>query len=967
MKELFCEEKTENVNRYWMRLFPEKKKIEDIHDILNKLLGISVDSQGIFLKDDSFLHKFYAYDAGNRYLYIENKDKILPDNCDLWADALIDSIGLFNKEEKYKRILKNPSEFWDTVRLRIRRDIIGTSYRTLLFESNYKRENKDTTPIEYATFFSEYEELFRLCKERAEGYYRFITDILNDYLEDREKIKNRFGIKSGKIEKIDADMGDTHCGFKTVARVKFEESIVIYKPRDVSVDVAFNKLIKLVNGKWNMKYKLKYADVLDRGSHGWFEFINSVNDEVDSGKYFHMVGQLLFLLYMLNATDMHYENIIACNGEPYLVDLETIFTGGLFDYEKSDNKCAVLKVKEKIEQSVNRTGLLPLNIKIGERKLDVGGVTGKSDQVSPIRSIRIKDGSNGPEIEYYYPTIEGKNNIPKAVSDVTEFTPNIVEGFKDGYNNFLRHRKSGITAIEKVFADTKIRVVVKPTMLYGNLLSISLHPDYLRTPADRSILLSRVLLGKERNETIAVDEVEQMMDGQIPYYYMKFESNNLYEGMHDSAIFKCDVSPKEFWKVKLDSLNKEDMAAQIEIIRSSLFSIRKRKDAILLKSEKFENNKKAVLKEIEKRIASRSLTDDAQTERCYWGSSVQLVEDDNWNCTIDGIDMYDGNAGTALFYTVLYKKTGKEEYREKAAQTLAPVLVAIKESDEKFNTGFLKGVGGFLAVLYEMRGYCIPADKADEAIDAILAKEDLNSDEDDFVLGNAGYLAALSRAYNIEKSPKRKIKILEVAEKYADIITGRTCFEQSGFAHGINGIIPYVYRFYKLLRKPKYLEYVTAAIEYERTHYFIEKDEDWRCGTENGNYAYAWCHGSPGILLGKLMLAKLGYKDALLEKEMTAAKENLLKKGLGHGLCLCHGDLGNAMIYKAWAKEYGTVYDLKRLNKIEESLLGCLLEGTWDNEEKSCNRFNGLMIGLSGIGLFLATLDSETTLTDRLL
>ncbi|MBP5287424.1 MAG: hypothetical protein J6Z08_05955, partial [Elusimicrobiales bacterium] len=409
------------------------------------------------------------------------------------------------------------------------------------------------------------------------------------------------------------------------------------------------------------------------------------------------------------------------------------------------------------------------------------------------------------------------------------------------------------------------------------------------------------------------------------------------------------------------------MAAQIEIIRSSLFSIRKRNDAIHLKSVKPEHDKKRVLKEIEKRIAARSITDDAQTERCYWGSSVQLVEDDNWNCTIDGIDMYDGNAGTALFYTVLYKKTGKEEYREKAAQTIAPILAAIKESDEQFNTGFLKGVGGFLAVLYEMRGYCISVKKADEAIDAILAKEDLNSEEDDFVLGNAGYLAALSKAYSIEKSPKRKIKILEVAEKYADIITGRICFEQSGFAHGINGIIPYIYRFYKLLRKPEYLEYVISAIEYERIHYFNKKDEDWRCGMENGNYAYAWCHGSPGILLGKLMLAKQGFKDALLEKEMTVAKDNLLKKGLGHGLCLCHGDLGNAMIYKAWAKECGNIYDLKRLNKIEESLLGCLLDGTWDNEEKSCNRFNGLMIGLSGIGLFLATLGCETTLTDMLL
>ena len=42
-------------------------------------------------------------------------------------------------------------------------------------------------------------------------------------------------------------------------------------------------------------------------------------------RFYHRQGALLALLYVLDGTDMHYENLIAVGEQPVLVDVETLF------------------------------------------------------------------------------------------------------------------------------------------------------------------------------------------------------------------------------------------------------------------------------------------------------------------------------------------------------------------------------------------------------------------------------------------------------------------------------------------------------------------------------------------------------------------------------------------------------------------------------------------------------------------
>src|SRR5207247_8717689 len=77
-------------------------------------------------------------------------------------------------------------------------------------------------------------------------------------------------------------------------------------------------------------------------------------------RFYERQGGYLALLYALEATDFHFENLIASGEHPVLVDLEALFhprTGG------SDPGEPILELESHaLEHSVLRVGLLPQRV-----------------------------------------------------------------------------------------------------------------------------------------------------------------------------------------------------------------------------------------------------------------------------------------------------------------------------------------------------------------------------------------------------------------------------------------------------------------------------------------------------------------------------------------------------------------------------------------------------------------------------
>ena len=122
-----------------------------------------------------------------------------------------------------------------------------------------------------------------------------------------------------------------------------------------------------------------------------------------------------------------------------------------------------------------------------------------------------------------------------------------------------------------------------------------------------------------------------------------------------------------------------------------------------------------------------------------------------------------------------------------------------------------------------------------------------------------------------------------------------------------------------------------------------------------GTATFAWCHGAPGVGLGRLLC--LPYlDDAAVREEITAALEATLSRGFGTSHCLCHGDLGNLetllqaslrLREPRWEEETHRLA-ARVIDSMERS--GCLCGVPMAVEVP------GLMVGIAGIGYQLLRL-----------
>ena len=71
---------------------------------------------------------------------------------------------------------------------------------------------------------------------------------------------------------------------------------------------------------------MKSLKVINRSDYGWVEFVEQrpCLNQQEANHYFQRAGVTACLLYLLNGTDCHYENLIAHGEYPVLIDLETL-------------------------------------------------------------------------------------------------------------------------------------------------------------------------------------------------------------------------------------------------------------------------------------------------------------------------------------------------------------------------------------------------------------------------------------------------------------------------------------------------------------------------------------------------------------------------------------------------------------------------------------------------------------------
>ncbi|MEU2878008.1 DUF4135 domain-containing protein, partial [Streptomyces sp. NPDC007070] len=118
--------------------------------------------------------------------------------------------------------------------------------------------------------------------------------------------------------------GDVHRRGRRVAVLRFADgSRVVYKPRPLAADRHFGELVGWYSTRAGTPV-LRTPALLTRPDHGWSELIEArpCASPAELDRFYRRLGALLALAHVLDLTDLHHENLIACAGHPVLVDLD---------------------------------------------------------------------------------------------------------------------------------------------------------------------------------------------------------------------------------------------------------------------------------------------------------------------------------------------------------------------------------------------------------------------------------------------------------------------------------------------------------------------------------------------------------------------------------------------------------------------------------------------------------------------
>ncbi|WP_084467560.1 type 2 lanthipeptide synthetase LanM family protein [Actinokineospora inagensis] len=793
---------------------------------------------------------------------------------------------------------------------------VGIALRTLVAELGRARKGRtlrgDTPQDRFADFcrtldrddlFTRHPVLARLLAQAARQAVDSGRELTDRFAADRALITETLfdGVDPGDPVAVDTGRGDPHRGGRSVSILRFGDGRrLVYRPRPITLHAHFNDQVAWLGLRTSIAFRT--LRVLPRDGYGWLEFVAAepCADVVAADAFYRRLGALLALVYALDGTDMHYENLIACGDQPVLVDVETLFHPTL---PVNDDPATVA-----LARSVQRTALLPLVMFGDHGAVDISGMGGDAGAALPVDVVTWVDaGTDRMRLVRAPGVAAGRHNRPVfdgRTAEPADHGAALLAGFDTAYRAIVAHRDE-LFDLVRVCADDETRVITRPTRLYATLLDESTHPDVLRDPADRDRFfgtldeLSRddpLLLALVRHET------RELWAGDIPLFTTRPGSRDLWTdtGERLPGLLPCDGLTSV--RHKISAMGEIDRHDQRWLIRAALGS---RPGSVQHRAGATRRPAGTVVPPDPQRLltAACGVGDmilahaSVGAHRTNW-LGLELVDDRYWAVMSLGAGFSSGYTGVALFLAQLGKLTGGTRYLDAASAALRPVarlLALFAEEPELVRAvgpGGFHGLGGIAYALARMVALLgVDPDLVDSAVS-------LMPDCDEFAVvdGIAGAAAAMRAVHAETGSPEAA----RLAERYTTRLA-RIPLSGTGFARGSAGA-------------------------------------DWVLGVPprvRPGADMSWCSGIAGLVLGGA--------------DLLPGPEPL------QDMSLCHGELGvlDALVVLAARGRD----DARRLLAWRTGLL----LGTLDQRGPRCGTPGGvpspgLLTGLAGIGYGLLRL-----------
>lgn len=236
----------------------------------------------------------------------------------------------------------------------------------------------------------------------------------------------------------------------------------------------------------------------------------------------------------IGSSDLHYENFVVAAGRPVLIDHETIMSLGSAGIHETS--AAARKAWRLFETSVLATGSIPI------------WRTGPAGSEWSTNAVGWQEINARASLAPHFTNVNSDSmdvsrgdspNRQQTNVAITSQSPMAWEllktGLADGLHRATKH-SSDLHDIVATLRDIEVRVVVRDTRYYAELLNRGYFPQYSHDVLDRSLLfdrLARQMLTENRRPKdwgIVRAEHDAMLRGDIPKFATKAS---------DTAIREC--------------------------------------------------------------------------------------------------------------------------------------------------------------------------------------------------------------------------------------------------------------------------------------------------------------------------------------------------------------------------------------------------------------------------------------------
>jgi class II lanthipeptide synthase len=854
-------------------------------------------------------------------------------------------------------------------------------------------------PEEAAAVLERHPVLARQLVVRLRSWTEAGSELLHRLTADWGDILDAFAPagEPGPVVHVQSGAGDRHRGGRTVCLLTFASGWrLVYKPRPMAVAAHFQEMLGWMNER-GFTPELGRLRVLDRGEHGWMELATpkpcATREEVQ--RFYQRMGGYLCLLYAFDASDFHYENLIAAGEHPLLIDLESIVQPRPPAPTRMESEWLAT---DAISRSVLRVGLLPQRAWGGAGEgIDISGLGSPAGQLTPDHHPYWDHrGTDTMRLERRQIEMAGGSNQPTLAAspvEVTDHVSDVIDGFSRAYRLLVAHRgellaENGLLAR---MAGDEVRAILRPTRTYGLLLQESFHPFLLRDALERDRHFDHLWQGVAESsamEKVVAAERRDLLAGDIPLFGARLDSYDLLGagGEHWPGFF--ERSGLDLVRSRLADLGEADHSKQLWFIRASLAAHHvnlygpeavEPPLGVAAAGEADGGRLIEAAAAVGDRLEALALRSNGDAT---W-IGMRSHQGRDWRLTPLGSDLYSGLPGIVVFLAYLAQVTQEDRY-DRLARAGWRTLWQQREALRVMLTtiGAFDGWGGLLWALTHLGRLwddreCLQEARAIvELLPDFLARDTVF----DVVTGAAGCIAGLLALHRAEPSDRALAVACACGEHLlaharpmergaawmSSSMSGIASQPLAGFAHGASGNAWTLLELAVLTGDDRFRRAALAAFDYERSLLHPEQG-NWRDvrSLEKLNIAkrvgddtfmLAWCHGAPGAGLARLRAVR-HVDDPRLRAEAEIALASTLSGGFDHNHSLCHGDLGNAelLLQAAESLDDGERWRAEA-RRAADRVLASIARYGWVSGLPRGVEVPGLMTGLAGIGYGLLRL-----------